>query len=193
MPKKSRQKFKKSWERKELLDQIKSNFHHFWGAIIEANNFFGRWEFDFNNTEYDWIYRHIPGKNSAEYAWILNVSDAVHNITVQITEQLSRQRYSEHCQTFKMECFSKKNNAWGQMCNQKLFRTGGGRFVKLGHFDKHFIKNTRKRGPTRKHFLEIFLLGTRKTTFWIENLTQRWTQSGPFFPKSEHIFKFQKG
>ena len=104
-----------------------------------------------------------------------------------------RDRYSEHCQTFKMECFSKKNNAWGQMCNQKLFRTGGGRFVKLGHFDKHFIKNTRKRGPTRKHFLEIFLLGTLKTTFWIENLTQRWTQSGPFFPKSEHIFKFQKG
>ena len=87
--------------------------------------------------------------------------------------------------------FQKRTMLEGR-CATRNF-SGGGRFVKLGHFDKHFIKNTRKRGPTRKHFLEIFLLGTRKTTFWIENLTQRWTQSGPFFPKSEHIFKFQKG
>ena len=29
---------------------------------------------------------------------------------------------------------------------------GGGRFVELGHFDKGFVKNTRKRGPTGKHF-----------------------------------------
>ena len=25
--------------------------------------------------------------------------------------------------------------------------SGGGGFVELGHFDKHFVKNTRKRGP----------------------------------------------
>ena len=25
-------------------------------------------------------------------------------------------------------------------------------FVELGHFDKCFVKNTRKRGPVRKHF-----------------------------------------
>ena len=25
-------------------------------------------------------------------------------------------------------------------------------FVKLGHIDKHFIKNTRKRDPAGKHF-----------------------------------------
>ena len=30
--------------------------------------------------------------NSAEYAGILNVPDATHKVTVQITEQLSRQR-----------------------------------------------------------------------------------------------------
>ena len=33
-----------------------------------------------NNAEYDWIYGHIPAKNSAEYARILNVSDAVQSI-----------------------------------------------------------------------------------------------------------------
>ena len=26
------------------------------------------------------------------------------------------------------------------------------RIVELGDFDKHFVKNTRKRGPARKHF-----------------------------------------
>ena len=26
----------------------------------------------------------------------------------------------------------------------------------------------------------------------MENLTQRWTQSGPFFPKSGHFFRFSK-
>ena len=26
----------------------------------------------------------------------------------------------------------------------------------------------------------------------MENLTQRWTQSGPFFPKSGHFFQFSK-
>ena len=31
-------------------------------------------------------------------------------------------------------------------------RGEGWRFVELGHFDKDFIKNTRKRGPAGKHF-----------------------------------------
>ena len=38
------------------------------------------------------------------------MSDAVHSkkVTLQNTEQLSRQAYSEHCQTFKMKRFAKK-------------------------------------------------------------------------------------
>ena len=39
--------------------------------------------------------------------------------------------------------------------------------------------------------LEFFLLRTHKTIFRMENLTQWWTQSGPFFPKSG--LYFQKG
>ena len=37
-------------------------------------------------------------------------------------------------------------------------------FVELGHFDKHFVKNTKKEAPQR-NILEIFLLDTLKTTF----------------------------
>ena len=63
--------------------------------------------------------------------------------------------------------------------------------MELGHFDKHFVKNTRKKVPLEK-ILEFFLLDTLKTTFWMENWTQRWKQSGPFFPKSGHSCRFSK-
>ena len=64
-------------------------------------------------------------------------------------------------------------------------------FVELGHFNKHFIKNTRNRGPAG-NILKFFLLDTLKTTFSMKNLPQRWTQPGPFFPKSGHFFRFSK-
>ena len=44
----------------------------------------------------------------------------------------------------------------------EIFQGRGG-FLELAHFSKHFVKNTRKKGPSGK------------------NLTQGWTQSGPFF------------
>ena len=66
---------------------------------------------------------------------------------VQITEQLSRQKYSEQCQTFKTQRFEKKKR-WNQ---------------ESGHFDKRFVKNTRKRGLAGKHF-GVFS-ATLKTAF----------------------------
>ena len=36
----------------------------------------------------------------------------------------------------------------------EIFQGKGG-FVKLGHFDKYFVKNSRKIGPARKNF-EVF-------------------------------------
>ena len=45
----------------------------------------------------------------------------------------------------------------------EIFQGRGG-FVKLGHFNKHFIKKSRKKAPQRK-ILEFFLLDTLKTTF----------------------------
>ena len=72
----------------------------------------------------------------------------------------------------------------------EIFQGRGG-FVELGHFNKHFVKNTRKKVPP-ENILEFFLLDSFKTTFWMENWTQRWKQSGPFFPKSGHSCSFSK-
>ena len=45
----------------------------------------------------------------------------------------------------------------------EIFQGRGG-FVKLGHFDKHFIKKSRKTAPQGK-ILEFSHLDTLKTTF----------------------------
>ena len=44
-----------------------------------------------------------------------------------------------------------------------IFQDRGG-FVELGHFDKHFVKNARKKRP-QGNILVFFLLDTLKTTF----------------------------
>ena len=54
-----------------------------------------------------------------------------------------------------MECF----NPGAQ---PEIFH-GRGRFIELGHFDKHFIKNKRKKSPRRA--LELFLIDNLKNTF----------------------------
>ena len=64
--------------------------------------------------------------------------------------------------------------------------------MKLGHFDKHMLKTQEEKGP-RGNILEDFLLDTRKTTFWMENLTQRWTLSGSFFPPPLPLLPFLPG
>ena len=65
--------------------------------------------------------------------------------------------------------------------------------MELRHFDKHFVKNTGKKAPQRK-ILEFFLLDAVKTTFQMKDLTQKWTQSGFFFPKIRALFSiFKRG
>ena len=49
-------------------------------------------------------------------------------------------------------------------------------------------KNKKKKAPHGK-ILDFFLLDTLKNIFWMENLTQIWTQSRPFFPKSGQFFR----
>ena len=58
---------------------------------------------------------------------------------------------------------------YDQARNQKFFMEGEV-FVKLGHFNKHFVKNSRKNRPAGK-MLEFFRLDAFKTTFSMENLT----------------------
>ena len=44
----------------------------------------------------------------------------------------------------------------------EMFQGRGG-FVKLGHFDKYFIKKSRKKGSAGKNFVVFFLLDILKT------------------------------
>ena len=71
---------------------------------------------------------------------------------------------------------------------QKFFRAG--EVYGLGHFQKPFVKCTRKKVP-QGNFLELFLLDTLKTKFWMGDSTQGWTQ-GLFFQNQGTSFDFQK-
>ena len=69
--------------------------------------------------------------------------------------------------------FRKSRYCLNQADAQREMFQSRGRFVEPGHFDKLFCKNAREK--------EFFLRDTLKSTFWMENVTQRWTQSRPFF------------
>ena len=56
-----------------------------------------------------------------------------------------------------------QNKAAATGAQPKIFQ-GRERFMELGHFDKKFVKNARKKGPIGKG-LEFFLLDTLKATF----------------------------
>ena len=125
-------------------------------------------------------------KQSFAYARILNVSDAGHCIKspyILLSSYWDRRIKNEHFPKGIMR---------ESTCATRHFQGKGGRgFVELGRFDNYVVKNTRKRGPARKHF-RVFLLDALKTTFWMEGLTQRWTQWRSFIPKPGHFFDFQK-
>ena len=94
-----------------------------------------------------------------------------------------------HCQTFKMEHFAKRIMPEWRHASRNCSGQGGS--VKLRHFDKHFIK-TQEKKVLQGNILGFFLVCTVKTTFWTDNLTQEWTQPGPFFEKSGDFNWFSK-
>ena len=71
----------------------------------------------------------------------------------------------------------------------EVFQRRGG-FVELEHFHKLFVKNTRRKGSTGNNFGAFFLLDTFKTTIWMEDSTQGWTQLEPFFQNQGVFFDF---
>ena len=108
------------------------------------------------------------------------------------TEQLSRQTYSEQCQTIMMERLQKKKKCLSAGAHPNIFQDSGVEGLwDFGTLVNISSKTQENEAPERK-ILEIFLPDTLKTTFWMENLTQRWTQSGLFFPKYRHFFRFSK-
>ena len=104
------------------------------------------------HTEYVWICLHIPEK--AEF-WIWQNNECVW-------------------------CSIVKDLRWRVLQKEEILRVGEqpdifqcrGRFMELGHFDKHFAKNTSKKKTLfSKAYWEFFLLDTLKFTtmdiiFW---------------------------
>ena len=80
------------------------------------------------------------------------------SIYLNIAFKIGQIRSFEFLETHFQETFY-----WIDMCSisyrhttKKIFQSRGG-FVKLGYSDKHFVKNSRKKGPTGKNF-EVFSL-----------------------------------
>ena len=99
----------------------------------------------------------------------------------------------QRCFQEKVVCIYAENlqeNTQGEAGSQPEIFQGRGGFVELGHFDKFFVKNTREKSPQRK-ILELLLLDSLKSTFWMEDSTQGWTMT-VYFPKSRHFFRFSK-
>ena len=88
-----------------------------------------------------------------------------------------------------MEHFTKRiMSEWRSTA--KVFQSREG-FLVIGYFNKHFIRNKRKRA-LQGNILEFFLLDTFETTFCAENLNQRWPPTGPFFSKTALLSIFKK-
>ena len=85
-----------------------------------------------NMFEYACIYE------SSNNVRILNVSDVVLSIR----------------SMYKLHSYRERNVNQKPGAQPKMFQGRGG-FVELRHFDKHFVKNTRKKGPAGEHF-EVF-------------------------------------
>ena len=100
---------------------------------------------------------------------------------------------SEHFIDFEIlhKELERSKSLWHLSCAQPDIFQGRGGFAILGHFDKKFVKNTKK-GPAGK-ILEFFLQDTLKNTFSMEYLIQKWKLSRPFFQKNQGtFFDFQK-
>ena len=54
------------------------------------------------------------------------------------------------------------------------------------------MSKTQQKETPQRNILEPFFLDTLKTTFWMENVNPKWTQSEPTFPKSGHLFWISK-
>ena len=78
-----------------------------------------------------------------------------------------------------------------QVRNQEYFRAGEEDLCNNSTSINNLSKAQQKETPQR-NILEPFFLDTLKTTFWMENVNPKWTQSEPIFPKSGHLFWISK-
>ena len=71
----------------------------------------------------------------------------------------------------------------------KTFQGRGG-FGVLGHFDKHFVKNFRRKKPRMGKIFEFFPLDSIKTTFWMEILPMDGHYQVLFFQNQGTFYDF---
>ena len=90
--------------------------------------------------------------NLLEYARILNVSDAVHSVKSR-NKLLSSYRDRRIQSTVKHLRWSvlQKELSLSAGAQAEIFQSRKS-FVEVGHFDKYFVKNTRKKSLARKRF-----------------------------------------
>ena len=125
-----------------------------------------------NNAEYAWIYLN---KYNFEYARILNVSDAVHSLR-SLYKSLSNYRdrgVFRRCQTFKMECPAKRIMPEPRHAIRNFSEKGSSRRTRA--LQQAFRQKHKTKKAPQGNILKFLHLYTIKTTFWIENLSQRWT------------------
>ena len=106
-----------------------------------------------NMLEYACIYLN---KQGSEYRRILNVSDAVDSIRSLcklLRSYRERERIQNTVKHLRLSVLQKEESP-SASAQPDIFQGRRG-FGQLEHFDRHFIKNTRKKGPIEKHF-EVF-------------------------------------
>ena len=91
-----------------------------------------------NMFEYTWINRVL---NMPEF-WLCLIQHIASGHSTDYCTVIETELYSEHHQTFKVEHFAKIRMPEYRCTTSNSQGRGG--FVELGHFDKHFIKNTKK-------------------------------------------------
>ena len=129
-----------------------------------------------------------------EYALIvLNVSDAVHSIR-SLYKLLSSYQYRHIQGTVNHLRWSvlQKEQCLGASAN--FFRVGEGVGLQKQGTSINILSKTQEKEALQGNILEFFLQNSLKNTYGKENLTQRWTQSGPFFFKIRTLFLiFKRG
>ena len=109
MPKKSRQKFKYLEYGKSFKDEIKSIFHQFWRAIIEANNEenFGRSE---SNFKLAIILCLVSGAQPMQTIYLIDLKDIKYvgeQVFIPIMQKIKQGKPANHIYPFSFKTYPK--------------------------------------------------------------------------------------
>ena len=140
-----------------------------------------------NNAEYGWICRHMPEKTEFwifQLFWMCLMQYIALDHCTTYCAVTETEKYSEHCQKFKIERFTKRIMPECR-CTTKNFSGQDGESGDCG--TEHLQKRSRK-GSIFEAFSPRYSLNY----ILKDNLIQWWIQSGSFFPKSGYFFRFSK-